>query len=229
MEEIYNILKHNELEENNVAKIDDICDHIFNSDDIIDEHIEYDDFLNIDGKRYMFYICSYQKGYIQYNQTSYLLWKSTLNRRLDVVHEIPNHSDVRFLKFDNVPKPLQNWLYGMMSYDIIKDINPFFFGIDVICRNKRDTYMIVFQLFKAMQCLFNYWIIEPREGYGNNIYFHEVQIHKYEAKAYLAMLKKYDYEQLYGISPKTIISPNYVERFLNKEMYENARKFGRNL
>jgi hypothetical protein len=51
----------------------------------------------------------------------------------------------------------------------------------------------------------------------------------YEAKAYQAILKKYDYEQLYGISPKTIISPNYIERFLNKEMCENARKFGRNL
>ena len=210
--------------------INDI-DNIFNSVDIIESDVKCEDIrCSIDGKRYMFYVCSYYPlSYITKNSDAFHLWEKQLIRRLDVAHEITAHSKVAFLKTGGyiVPDALDTWLYGKFSLKKLHSVNPYFFGIDVKCRNERDTYIIIWHLYKAMHCCSEFWIIEPREGYGDAIYFQDIRINTVTAKYYRALLKGGDLEK-YGLSrecSKIVLSSKYVERFLNKEMYRHDMQF----
>lgn len=206
-------------------------DNILNSVDIIESDVKCEDSrCSIDGKRYMFYVCSYYPmSFMTKNSDTFNLWSRQLIRRLDIAHEIVSHSRLTFYRTPGyvVSKELQHWLYGNFSKKCIDSKNFYFFGIDVKCRNERDTFIIIWHLYKAMHCCSEFWIIEPREGYGDAIYFQDIRINTVTAKYYRALLKGGDLEK-YGLNrecSKIVLSSKYVERFLNKEMYRHDMQF----
>lgn len=212
----------------------EVIDNIFNSEDIIFNDVRYENPCSIDGKSYMFYVCGfYPLAYMTKNSDAFHLYEKKIIRRLDVAHEIASHSKVAFFKTVGyiVPDALKYWLWSKFSANKIYSTNPYFFGIDVKCRNERETKMIIWHLFKAMQCPSEFWIIEPRNGDGDTIYFHDIKITAVTAKYYRALLKGGNFEN-YGLTrecSKLVVSSDYVENFLNKKMFRNDLQFRRSL
>lgn len=119
MKEIDNILKHNELEENIVAKIDNICDNIF--DDIIgdlpEEEIIYHKEKKFDLSDYRFAIMIVPKGSIQDMtvRNVHLLYRK-LSVTINCVTFLKKHSELYLCFADNAYIPKESKSFSTNNF-----------------------------------------------------------------------------------------------------------------
>ena len=143
-----NILKHNKLEENNVAKIDDICDNVF--DDIIDdlskEEVVCHNEKKFDLSDYNFAIMIIPNVGVQ-NMTVeyvYLLYRK-LSVTIDCVTFLKKHSELYFCCADNAYIPKESKSFSTRNF---LELNYYDLPFFVIGFNTNFKYM--HQLFRLL-------------------------------------------------------------------------------